>query len=892
MTISYILDTSVLAQADADTYGSPSELIARIISDHGLALTGAGIIEVALRCSDGAPYLDLFEVDGTLATGSDGIRFIPQMSNGNPFIHSETSANTSSLVKIRDNNISIVAAEEGSWILRADPANEVETHAHIYLYSPAHIEGYFIDGGNSSVMAGVYCVAAGSTSKNGTIMGCNREFVGAIRDTSNTMTFDLTTVKNSRMIRSCGAITNSIVTGTNLNDGISDGIADGSNNNAYDVAKSSIKYAGSGADTNSVFSFVVADELTNSALGGYDIKSGSALATLSTTSGPVGAYADVASGEPPTVAIYLSGDTLNATVTDDVSSVFTLQLNIENTPKGATQTTPAWDLTSYNLDDGYHRLTVTATDGDGNSSTSEDVFYSVGGVIGVLEIGNSISNTAIEPTNTVGGNVMQMVKAMFQAAGSDIRIVTKYLGGSGYAEFRSDASIMNELGSGDHALVLFQTYLEPSVEYHTTNLKPMVDLANSTGMDTTVWYSQLRENIQNTLADTIAIHDAGVAVTSADSLEVIKAWHAVRAADPSIDIYADNTHQNEGGLYISALSIYVYLSGKAANSVTYEPSTLQGALGADGLGYSAAQVQTIKDSVDAQNFPTYVRSISNNCAVTITQPGASVAITEGDSITFTAVAIDSSTGDLSSSIVWKDESTVLHTGATFVTTSLAVGGRTITANCLGSDSKTSTAARSVQVNSLINLAPVAINSSREVDHNVAFTQIPLQATDDNDQIDWSTLIITQQPVNARVPAVQNGSTLTTVDVDYSTTDFAGQNTLKWTVADTSGNRSNEATVNLSVQQAVPASIAIANSQVSRGQSFDVIMSNYIAGPSLQWVEVWLKDLTGEQAEYPCVVTVNEDSLVRAYSSDSSMPDLALAQAIVRPVATINGLPPQ
>lgn len=883
MPTTYIYDTNPATHSDADTYGTILEVIQAIITEHTATFTGE--LTIKLRCSSGVAHDGQLLISGLFPTIVNKLHLVGEISGGHPFTQIDSSSNTTSLLEINDPFVYCSAAKD-AWFIKPHAAN-TNNRIAVQMGNAAHLDGLHIDGSNSVYVAGVYSGEAGATCKNVTVIGCNRDFFGGIRDVTGTMTFDQGTIKDCKVVQKCGPITNTIRTGTPQGGG--DQIVDGSDYNAYDVTKASLSYVGT-ADTNSVFSIDPPTELTNNASGGYTIKSGSALATMSSTGGPIGAFASAAAGEPPSIFINLAGDTLNATVSDDATANPSLQLNIENTPTGAPQTTTSWDLTSYGLASGYHRVTVTATDDDGNAATSEDVFYSVGGVIGILGIGNSISNTAIEPTNADGDNVFGMVKKMFQAAGSDLIVTTEFRGGSGFDVFAADQTIMNEVSSGDYTLIMMQTYLDEDVAYYEQYLKPMVDAAKGAGTDFTTWYSQLRENEQAYHDTYIARSDAGTTSAGSEKVQPATAWHAIRAADPTIDLYADNTHQNEGGLYVSALSLYVYLSGNTANSVTYEPSTLQAAAGPSGLGYTTQQVQLIKDKVDETVVDRYTQSIANTCNVVITQPSASLEVNEGDSVTFTATATDSVSGDLSASIVWKDGDTALHTGATFATTSLSTGSRLITASCVGSDSNTSVAARSVQVTSLINLAPVAVNSARDIFFNEEFEQVPLGAfvTDDNDQIDWSTLVITQQPANAAASAVQDTNTLTTVNVNYLGTDFTGADSFKYTVQDVQGLTSNEATVTLNVLPQDAPSGVIANNQITRGLSFDVVMSNYTAGATLAHVEVYVKDVAGDNTEYPCVVTVNTDALVTATAPLTSelTTTLSGSDVLVKPVTQL------
>lgn len=873
----YIIDTNLAAQADANTYATMSEVQDVMWADWDYGIAGAGQLKVKLRCSSGIPYSGPMEIGAIAPTAGNSILVEPEIVNGFPFEQIDDDANTANLISITGPNIFLKATEKGAWLSNPSQTNTNKRDA-ISMAETSHIDGLIINGGVSEYIGGIGNASADSTVKNTVIIGCNQEFTGAIRDYSGQMSFDAGLIKDCNQIRSCGPITNSILVNANVAAG--DGIHIGSNNNAYNVAKDTINYAGDGtnADADSFFSIDQDTELTLDPLGGYVVRATSPLATASSTGGVIGPFESVTQGLPPSISVYLSGNTLNAIVSDDTTVSPMLQLNINNSPVGSPQATPSWDMTSYGLGDGYHRITVTATDDDSNSDTSKAVFYSIGGIIGAYFIGNSLSMGG-DPTSTrTGGNIADMTKAMFVAAGSDIVISTGLRGGSGFDVFVNDQEIMGEISSGDYTVVMMQTYLDENVAYYEQHLKPMVDATKGAGSDFTTWFSQVREDEQFVIDGYIARSREGCTAAGSNTLESARAWHSIIAADPTINLHGDNTHQNVAGLWISALCSYRYLSGNTANSVTYLPTQIQEPLGTGGMGLTNDQIQLIRDKVDQDITEFYVRSEQNTCSVTITEPSASAVVNEGDSVTFTAIATDSSTGDLSAGIEWKDGATVLHTGATFSTSVLPTGSRLITASRAGSDGQVSTAARSVQVNSLVNEAPVTVNSSRNIAFNQEFEQVPLAAfvTDDNDAIDWSTLVITQQPVNAAVSAVQDDVTVTTVNVNYSGTNYSGPDSFKYTVKDSSGLTSNEATVSLTVLPLSAASGAIANSTITRGLSFDIVMKDYIADGSVAFLEIFIKDDAGDGSEYECTPTLNTDGLIRATAPTTAVLAMALS----------------
>jgi hypothetical protein len=71
--------------------------------------------------------------------------------------------------------------------------------------------------------------------------------------------------------------------------------------------------------------------------------------------------------------------------------------------------------------------------------------------------------------------------------------------------------------------------------------------------------------------------------TEAQLVNVGRVWEFVRAASSDLPLYEDGNHPTVQGSYLSALMLYVYLSGKDGSEVTYVPADM-----------SAEQAATIK----------------------------------------------------------------------------------------------------------------------------------------------------------------------------------------------------------------------------------------------------------------------------------------------------------
>ena len=903
MPFTYIVDTNPAVQSDADTFGTFAEVFSHIQTTHGSALNSggdAGLVSVFFRNSSGVPLKEEISINSFTPNGSPNrLEIVGQMSNGYPAVLEDVDdgGSVGYVLQIYDDNVDVYAEEEDSFIIRGNTANTTTGKSILGVSKPMDkLEGLVLDGLGSSYYGGISGTGT-AIAKNLKILRCNRQFYGAIRN--GNVSLDHCTINSCRLIRSAGSITNSIVTNiTSYTEG--DGFVAGTDYNAYDVDKTSLKYNSAITDTstvdvNSIFNLDVEANLVDDPVGGYNLTAGSILTGAASDGTNIGAFATGLVGNPPVISIGITGDTLTATVSDDTTINPSLQLYINGVATGAPQTSVNWDLSGYGLAQGVYRITVQATDDDANVAASNEKYYSVGNVLKILWIGNSLTQVPVEPDNAQE-DVIQMVEAMFAADGGQVFIDRALLGGASFIEHNANQPTHDAIATGNYDIVLSQYEDDPGTGYSdyqtylNTEMSPLMDGATSVGSDWVVWshqpnvtYDEDRYNLgQTNMANSLTWFPEMQLINN------MKAWHDVLVADPSLDLYADNIHQNSAGAYVSALSIYRFLTGADVTNQAYEPAELQTALGTDGLGFSAADTQLLRTTTNTVIDNQFVRSSANSCVVTMTSPAGAITVTEGDSVTFTATAIDSSTGDLSANIIWRDdEGTVLHTGNTFTTTTLPTGKLLITASCTGSDNKVSTAARSVTVRTVTNAAPVTIDGSRTVDFNASFTQVNLSSlmSDDNDEIDLNTLTITSQPANG--VATQDGQTLSTINLDYSGTDFVGSDSFTYTVADLDGLVSNESTVYITVNPANPPSGAVAGNTVTRGQMATLVMSDYTSTGGSNMVEVFIVD-TGDGTEYECVVTANTDSQIDITIPGSDVITTTLSNATikVRPIVSL------
>lgn len=508
---------------------------------------------------------------------------------------------------------------------------------------------------------------------------------------------------------------------------------------------------------------------------------------------------------------------------------------------------------------GDQAITVTVDDGNGGtaSATFTITVNAVAPSLTVMGAGSSLSNAPVEPSG-VTMNVYEEVEQICAETGANITFTTYIYGGRQLDDHAADSALMADIPN--HDILILQGGTGDSANYEA-DATPIVANANTAAFFLR-WerqgaigeYTSLRANI------------AGAATNlGADLIEIGDVWQDL-VANTSIDFFADLTHQNLNGSYVNALCIYRYLTGESVASINYTPAQLT---------LTAQDILTIKTAVDTHITQSYTPAVANTATVDIT--AATATVTEGNDATFTATATDSATGDLSANITWQDDlGNNLGTGASITAAMNNSGSRVVTASVVGSDGKTSVDSVAVTVNPLSNAAPVAQNTSVTIGYNEPFTQKSLLAfvTDDG-TIDWSTLIISQ-PTNGSV--AQNGDTASTIDFDYSGTNFSGADSITYSVADTQGARSNTATINITVQaqstaEPVWISAGLSSSQTPpNGETYNLINLKTLGA-------VALDNTSGSASGWTLEITsaMSADSSVQAVAgtNDGFLPDVLM-----------------
>lgn len=877
MPLNYIFDSDVSTHSNSNTYGDWDAVYAAIQADVGgkdLVSGATGVVTVSIRNSAGIP-IETAQMKPSyfVSDASNYLRFLGEKSNGYPAVLMETDTPTGNILYTNSDRILIEGAEEDALIFRANNADT--TNKRTLFYSGASdctFRRIVFDCNNSLVVTPLSGVSdLSNVFEHCKIINAKDEFNGSGRFGGYTM--DHCTISNCATFRPSASmvITNTLIVNTPTYAGSECGA--GSNHNATTQATGPTNFG-----ANSVYGVVTADELQSDLVGGYNALPGASIIDAdSTGTGNIGADVQTISVNAPQISLSIAGDTLSLLINtnNNINADCTPYVNgspvasqKQTKTSGISQLT--WDLTSFTEigSNAISFLTIQATDTDLASSTSNTRIYSQGGTKKVATAGNSLSG-AVNLATSIGGSesLADMLKDAHVVMGKDLYIVENLKGNAIFPDHNSDPVFMEDIGSGNYDLVLVQgegragyNNLLPTVdEYYNREAKPMVDAVKGAQSDFAFYSHSEQQNMTQAAHDTeTAIQEQGAALMDVDLVPTGVAWHSIRLADPTIDMWADNTHQNYVGAYVNCLSLYRYLTGETVVGIAYQPASLKLAP----FSLSDAQITLIQTKVDESVTQPFVRSTLNSCDVTITAPLQFTEYTEGDEITFQAAAVDETTGDLTTSIEWTvgTGQTVMATGGNFVTSSLPTGQFSINAKVTGSDGKVSQASRLIKVRSLVNAAPVITTGSRDVDHNSPWTQVNLNTyvTDDNDELDWSTLTITQNPANA-VSIVKDTLTDGVVNLDYAATNYQGADSFQYTVADLGGLVSQSGVLNIYVNPPSPPTGALPEGPLNRGSSVVMTMLNYEA--TAHGVEIQVIDLDNGFASYPCTVNSNENNAI-------------------------------
>lgn len=151
-------------------------------------------------------------------------------------------------------------------------------------------------------------------------------------------------------------------------------------------------------------------------------------------------------------------------------------------------------------------------------------------------------------------------------------------------------------------------------------------------------------------------------------------------------------------------------------------------------------------------------------------------------------------------------------------------------------------------------------------------------TDDNNQVNWDSLIISQNPVHGTISVT--GSLVT---VDYTGTNYVGDDSFQYRVSDLDGNTSDAGVISIVVFP-LPSTATLVEAGIVRGQTFTMTLGEHTAGKNVGYVEVYLKDAAGDGTEYPCEVLVYTDTELTCMAP-LAMPAFSGGQILIKPITS-------
>lgn len=394
MPFTYIADSNPAVQGPADTFISPSAAIAHIFTTHGeymnLPSGNTGLVQVLMRNSSGVPFTDSPIVSQFSLSGAEQIHLVGQIANGNPCVIQHVDNSGGTLIRTFNSGSEIYGAEEGALVLKGNNSQSASATLLSNSSGSTLTKWVTFDGGTTDHYGGIASGNATGVVTHCKFTRCKLAGHGPVRNTA--VTFNHCTFNDNSYIRAAGAITNSLF--VNMGDYTgSDGFVTGGDHNAFDVAKSALKYGAgvtpSAEDVNSIFSLNTATNLVADNEGGFDVTASSVLINAdSTGTGVIGASSDILTSDPPastgstlTLDYNTSKDLDLATlVTDDNNSIDWGSLIIVQQPTNGTLTsngsvvTLDYTGTGY---DGSDTFSYRVSDTDGIASNTSTVTITV-----------------------------------------------------------------------------------------------------------------------------------------------------------------------------------------------------------------------------------------------------------------------------------------------------------------------------------------------------------------------------------------------------------------------------------------------------------------------------------------------------------------------------------
>jgi hypothetical protein len=424
-----------------------------------------------------------------------------------------------------------------------------------------------------------------------------------------------------------------------------------------------------------------------------------------------------------------------------------------------------------------------------------------GSVVNVLWVGNSLTNTAPDYDNYALGPMPERLKPMLAEFGITMNYTARIQGGAEFSDHIKNSATMAELAKTSYDIVNLQGYYEgfSSALAYQTAVKPLYDIAHAAGSDVLfeeVWWYRGDSGSPQFPTASNAVEAATKNLPGSYAVQVARVWNAVFLANPALleQLRYDGTHQNKFGEYLNALTYARFFSGKSVQAVASIPPSVR-----DGL--TAAQLQVLKTAVDTGVTIFYqAPGMVPKTTLTVTGINEGQAFASGSTISLSAVAQNTVTGDISAKVEWRNElNALLGQGATLMLAAPAVGNHTITAKVTGPNGVSVEIARHFTVTaSPVSGAPVAHDKPVSLARYTNFRQVNLTASAEamGNPVAWATLQLDKTQFKGQ-SAVINGMSPSTVDLNYAN-GYVGQDVVRWRVQDSVGHWSNWAGINITV----------------------------------------------------------------------------------------------
>lgn len=203
------------------------------------------------------------------------------------------------------------------------------------------------------------------------------------------------------------------------------------------------------------------------------------------------------------------------------------------------------------------------------SSAAQPAGLAPGSRVRVLWIGNSLTNTAPDIGTYDIGPMPARVAALLAERGITLSFEARLQGGANFSDHARNARTLGLAAERRFDAVNVQGYYEgyASARDYLAAVQPFIEATRSSGavlLFQQLWSYQGDPGSPQFPAAAIAVEEAARQTPGAQSVPVMRAWQAVRDANPGLwkRLYADSTHQSAVGEHLNALVYARFFSGR------------------------------------------------------------------------------------------------------------------------------------------------------------------------------------------------------------------------------------------------------------------------------------------------------------------------------------------